>query len=228
MFSSPNYHNESYPNSQICTWRFLVQNKTTQKEQILIKFLEFDLQKGKDGDVVRIYSGWDDKAPLLVEFNGDNPPPAEGVASGTPVVYLVFSSDSRGRSRGFRGLFVNQGKYCVCLLVISGSSYYMTQKISPSSVTLVSSHDLPGSSVSSASMTRSSTTQAQVWCIKTRYQRGITVIRSWLKVTNTRMRGTCDFVILSHVPQVVRYAFLFIVLGKIGGCFSNKLTECVS
>ena len=161
VFSSPNYHNESYPNSQVCTWRFLVEKKTPQNEQILIKFLEFDLQKGKDGDVVRIYSGWDDdKATLLAEFNGDNPPPAEGVASGTPVVYMVFSSDSRGRSQGFRGLFVNQGTYCFCFLVFSGTSYYMTQKISPLSVTLVPSCDFPRSSVSSASMTRSSTTQA--------------------------------------------------------------------
>jgi len=74
----------------------------------VIKFPEFNLQKGKDGDVVRIYSGWDAKAPLLAEFNGDRPPPAKGVASKTSVVYLVFQSDSRGRSRGFRGLFLNQ------------------------------------------------------------------------------------------------------------------------
>ena len=151
VFSSPNYHDDRYPNSQVCTWRFFVQKKTPPTEQILIKFPKFDLQKGKDGDVVRMYSGWDDKAPLLAEFNGDNPPPDEGVASGTPVVFLVFSSDSRRQSRGFQGLFVNQGKYCFCFKVISGSSYHVTQKISPTSVTLVSSRDLPGSSVSSAS-----------------------------------------------------------------------------
>lgn len=81
-----------------------------QADQILIKFPEFQLRKGKDGDAVRIYSGWDEKAPLLAEFNGDNPPPVKGVASNSSVVYLVFTSDSRGRSRGFRGLFLNQRK----------------------------------------------------------------------------------------------------------------------
>ena len=68
------------------------------------------LQKGQDGDKVRIYSGWDDRAPLLAEFNGDSPPPAKGVASKSPVVYVVFKSDSQGKSKGFRGLFLNQRK----------------------------------------------------------------------------------------------------------------------
>ena len=104
---SPRYLDGGYPKSQLCTWRFLVQ---TQKQQVLIKFPEFHLQKGGDGDVVRIYSGWDDKAPLLAEFNGDNPPSAEGVAANSPVVYLVFTSDTRGKSRGFRGLFINRSK----------------------------------------------------------------------------------------------------------------------
>ena len=87
-----------------------MEKKTPPTEQILIKFPEFHLQKGKDGDKVRIYSGWDDRAPLLGEFNGDNPPSAKGVASKTPVVYVVFQSDSQGKSKGFRGLFLNQSK----------------------------------------------------------------------------------------------------------------------
>jgi len=121
-FTSPNYHSDGYPNSQFCSWRFLVQ-KTAQ---IMIKFPEFNLQKGKDGDVVRIYSGWDAKAPLLAEFNGDRPPPAKGVASKTSVVYLVFQSDSRRRSRGFRGLFLNQSKYTSFFFLVKhrSSSYY--------------------------------------------------------------------------------------------------------
>ena len=109
-FMSPNYLNGSYPNSQFCSWRFLVQKKTPQTEQILVKFPEFHLQRGNDRDKVRIYSGWDDTAPLLAEFNGDRPPPDQGVASKSPVVYVVFESDSRGRSKGFRGLFLNQRK----------------------------------------------------------------------------------------------------------------------
>ena len=87
-----------------------MEKKTPQIEQILIKFPEFHLQKDNDGDKVRIYSGWDEKAPLLAEFNGDRPPPVKGVASKSPVVYVVFKSDSRGQSRGFRGLFLNQRK----------------------------------------------------------------------------------------------------------------------
>ena len=107
---SPRYPDGGYPKSQLCTWRFMVQKKNPQTEQVLIKFLEFHLQKGADGDVVRIYSGWDEKAPLLAEFNGNRPPPDKGVASNSPVVYLVFTSDTRGKSRGFRGVFLNQRK----------------------------------------------------------------------------------------------------------------------
>ena len=110
-FMSPNYLTDGYPNSQFCSWRFLVEKKNPQTEQILITFLEFHLQKGQDGDKVRIYSGWDDRAPLLAEFNGDSPPPAKGVASKSPVVYVVFKSDSQCKSKGFRGLFLNQRKW---------------------------------------------------------------------------------------------------------------------
>lgn len=108
-FMSPSYATGGYPNSQLCTWRFLVQESSPpNKQQVLIKFPEFNLQKGKDGDVVKIYSGWNEKAPLLAEFSGDSPPPAKGVASNSPIVFLVFRSDSRGKSKGFRGLFINQ------------------------------------------------------------------------------------------------------------------------
>ncbi|CAH3171752.1 unnamed protein product, partial [Porites lobata] len=107
-FMSPSYATGGYPSSQLCTWRFLVQESNPPTEQVLIKFPEFNLQKGGDGDVVKIYSGWDEKAPLLAEFSGDRPPPAKGVAFKSPVVFLVFRSDSRGKSKGFRGLFVNQ------------------------------------------------------------------------------------------------------------------------
>jgi len=109
-FTSPNYPSDGYPNSQFCSWRFLVQKTTPPTEQIVIMFPDFNLQKGNDRDVVRIYRGWDAKASLLAEFNGDNPPPAMGVASNTSVVYLVFQSDSRGKSKGFRGYFLNQRK----------------------------------------------------------------------------------------------------------------------
>ena len=108
---SPSYATGGYPSSQLCTWRFLVQESNPPTEQVLIKFPEFNLQKGGDGDVVKIYSGWDEKAPLLAEFSGDRPPPAKGVAFKSPVVFLVFRSDSRGKSKGFRGLFVNQREF---------------------------------------------------------------------------------------------------------------------
>ena len=108
---SPSYATGGYPSSQLCTWRFLVQESSPPTEQVLIKFPEFNLQKGGDGDVVKIYSGWDEKAPLLAEFSGDRPPPAKGVASESPIVFLVFRSDSRGKSKGFRGLFVNQREF---------------------------------------------------------------------------------------------------------------------
>ena len=108
---SPSYATDGYPNSQLCTWRFLVQESNPPTEQVLIKFPEFNLQKGKDGDVVKIYSGWNEKAPLLAEFSGDSPPPAKGVASNSPIVFLVFRSDSRGKSKGFRGLFINQSEW---------------------------------------------------------------------------------------------------------------------
>lgn len=107
-FSSPNYRSTGYSNSQICSWRFHVKDVTPPKQQILLKFPEFRLRKGKDGDVIKIYSGWDASDTLLAEFNGDNPPPIEGVASATSVVYLVFISDEHGQSQGFRGLFLNQ------------------------------------------------------------------------------------------------------------------------
>ena len=112
---SPSYATGGYPNSQLCTWRFLVQesreSSPPNKQQVLIKFPEFNLQKGKDGDVVKIYSGWNEKAPLLAEFSGNSPPPAKGVASNSPIVFLVFRSDSRGKSKGFRGLFINQSEW---------------------------------------------------------------------------------------------------------------------
>lgn len=87
-----------------------MKDATQPKQQILIKFPEFRLRKGKDGDVIKIYSGWNANASLLAEFNGDNPPPVEGVASASPVVYLLFISDEHGQSQGFRGLFLNQGE----------------------------------------------------------------------------------------------------------------------
>lgn len=107
-FTSPNYHSSGYPDSQYCSWRFLVRDNSTPKQQIVIKFPEFRLQKGKDGDVVRIYSGWDSNAPPLAKFDGEHPPPQEGVAAPSSVVFLVFISDKRGQSQGFRGLFLNQ------------------------------------------------------------------------------------------------------------------------
>ena len=85
-----------------------MKKKNPPTEQILIKFPEFHLQKGNDGDKVMIYSGWNDTAPLLAALNGKHPPPAKGVASKSHVVYVVFTSDSQGRSKGFRGLFLNQ------------------------------------------------------------------------------------------------------------------------
>ena len=110
-FMSPFYRSgDGYPNSQLCTWRFLVQEKNPKSQQILIKFPEFDLRKDGDGDVVRIYGGWDEKAKLLAEFNGDHPPPTKGVAADSSVVYVVFKSDSQARSKGFRGVFLNQSK----------------------------------------------------------------------------------------------------------------------
>ena len=87
-----------------------MKDETPLKQQILLKFPEFHLRRGEDGDVVKIYSGWDANQTLLAEFNGDNPPPIEGVASASSVVYLVFISDERGQSQGFRGLFLNQGE----------------------------------------------------------------------------------------------------------------------
>lgn len=108
-FMSPFYRSDGgYPNSQLCTWRFLIQEKKPRSQQILIKFPEFDLKKDGDGDVVTIYSGWNEKAKLLAEFNGDHPPPTQGVVSDSSVVYVVFKSDSQGRSKGFRGVFLNQ------------------------------------------------------------------------------------------------------------------------
>lgn len=108
-FMSPFYRSgDGYPNSQLCTWRFLVQEKNPKSQQILIKFPEFNLRKDGDGDVVRIYGGWDEKAKLLAEFNGDHPPPTKGVAADSSVVYVVFKSDSQARSKGFRGVFLNQ------------------------------------------------------------------------------------------------------------------------
>ena len=109
-FMSPNYDTDGYPNSQLCSWRILVENKNPPTEQILIKFPEFHLQKGKDGDKVSIYDGWDDRSPLLAEFNGNYPPADMSVASNSHVVYVVFTSDSQGKSKGFRGLFLNQSK----------------------------------------------------------------------------------------------------------------------
>ena len=108
---SPNYLTDGYPNSQICSWRILVEKAGPQAGQILIKFPEFHLQTGEDGDKVTIYSGWNETAPLLAEFNGNRPPNAKGVASKSPVVYVVFKSDSQGRSKGFRGLFLNQSMW---------------------------------------------------------------------------------------------------------------------
>ena len=110
-FMSPFYRSgDGYPNSQLCTWRFLVQEKNPKSQQILIKFPEFNLRKDGDGDVVRIYSGWDEKTKLLAEFNGDHPPPTKGVATDSSVVYVVFKSDSQARSKGFRGVFLIQSK----------------------------------------------------------------------------------------------------------------------
>ena len=120
---SPSYATGGYPNSQLCTWRFLVQESTPRNKQVLIKFPEFNLQKGKDGDVVKIYSGWNEKAPLLAEFSGDRPPPAKGVASNSPIVFLVFRSDSRGKSKGFRGLFINQREWQGFVLCGIGRTY---------------------------------------------------------------------------------------------------------
>ena len=100
-----------------------MQKKNPQTEQILIKFPEFHLQKGADGDVVRIYSGWNERSPLLAEFNGDKPPPVKGVAFNSSVVYLVFTSDTRGQPRGFRGVFLNQRK-CKAVSLLLHNLYF--------------------------------------------------------------------------------------------------------
>ena len=73
-----------------------------------------------------MYSGWDSNAALLAKFDGEHPPPQEGVAAPSDVVFLVFVSDKRGQSQGFRGLFLNQSE---CNVIIYEKLYYIIYSI---------------------------------------------------------------------------------------------------
>ena len=72
----------------------------------MLQFTEFNLQKANDNDILRIYGVWNDRSPLLVELNGK---PSACKWTKSLIVYLVFISDSSGRSQGFTGIFMNAG-----------------------------------------------------------------------------------------------------------------------
>ncbi len=67
-------------------------------DAITIDFLEMDIA---NNDMIYIYDGADDSAPLLGSYNG-NTPPSGNLTSSQGVMFIKFVSDASGTGDGFR------------------------------------------------------------------------------------------------------------------------------
>ena len=87
---------ENYIDNNTASWLIAPQTENDSIEKITLYFDEFLL----DGsDVIRIYDGEDDSAPMLGEYTG-NDTPSTLYSTGNKM-YIVFETDDSGNAEGF-------------------------------------------------------------------------------------------------------------------------------
>ena len=84
---------------------------------MIVTFLDFKLQKE---DVLTIYHGWDEHSGMAGQIKGEQPA-KNGYISQSNVFFLLLTSKSSEKSRGFRGTFrINKGLTVYVTHVIYG------------------------------------------------------------------------------------------------------------
>lgn len=99
IISSPNYPND-YPANVLCSWGISAQSGG---HRLRMTFNAFDTEK--DDDLVRIYDGDSDKAPLIATYSGGPFKPFTVTTSG-PSIYVSFYSDKYYTFSGFTSFVV--------------------------------------------------------------------------------------------------------------------------
>ena len=77
-------------------------------------FSSFSLQAENNTDSVHVYDGDSEAGEALGEFNGDHPPPKDGIYSSSNSLLVIFKSDNSSSYPGFQAIYhsVNcSGKY---------------------------------------------------------------------------------------------------------------------
>jgi len=95
-FDAVNY----YENAN-CSW--LIQSSDLVDGVVKLDFDFFNTQL--DIDILRVYDGFDDKAPLLARLSGTYCAPPAGLATTQPYMFVRFTSDSKTNYNGFGARF---------------------------------------------------------------------------------------------------------------------------
>lgn len=108
-----------YQNDTYCSW-LIAPDDTV--EFITLNFVKFDTQPG---DVVRVYDGIDDSAPLLGTYSGSTIP-SEITSTGNKM-FVIFESNSSDISSGFLASYKAQlVKTCVSLTSLTATAGTIT------------------------------------------------------------------------------------------------------
>lgn len=109
-----------YQNNQSCSW--LIQ-PTKEAKSITLSFLAFKTES--NNDVVTIYDGKDDTAPILARYSGQNIP--ANVTSTTGEMYIEFKTNGSVIDSGWTAKYVTN--QLVDSLTISQDTIYLTDSV---------------------------------------------------------------------------------------------------
>lgn len=87
-FHSPNYPNR-YPSGQYCSWEITVDSGL----QIHLTFTNFNLESVNNTDAIYVYDGVNEAGTVLGVFDGNRPPPEEGINSSANSIFVIFKSN---------------------------------------------------------------------------------------------------------------------------------------
>jgi hypothetical protein len=83
----------NYPNNTDCSWLISLEDSI---ESVALSFIRFSLA---EGDLVKVYDGNSESAPLLGSFTGNTLPP--DLMTKGPAMLIKFTSDSANTAQGF-------------------------------------------------------------------------------------------------------------------------------
>jgi hypothetical protein len=99
---------EDYLNNTAASWLISPQTETDSIKSLTVKFSQFEIE---DNDVLTIYDGADENAPLIGEYSGTEMP--EIFTSACNQVYITFESNGSGTASGWYMEYnSNYPQYC--------------------------------------------------------------------------------------------------------------------